>query len=510
MTVPSDLRVREADEALHALRRTTLGRSARSTVQWLMRAIGWGSIVYLIAWSVVLVVAAVQSLDPLPPTAARPLLRWLPAAGSIILALALHLAARAHVTPVWLDRRDLAHLVPSAASPAALLRWPAWRALLAPLVTAAAVALAVALTFPRLLGVSAPAALLTLPALALLLPTLRWRAALRSGRDRTGWTLVALAWAAAVTAVLGARAGADAWAAWLAAPAAATVGALPVGPALAIGAAALAAAIAFAGRTVATTTSTVPSVVLRQSLQLGELRAIATLRGIAAMTMTDVDPGAGFAAARLRDELRGRRDARSPRWRPPLPRRGGAAAAFAWLGVVRAWRSSPWTVLALLPACLLAVAAIPPGGPFGGASLAPSLALAWVAAQLHPGRVPWPGFAVDGRARTLAALLLVAVPTWLVATVSGLARPALGLPVVPDDWLVIPLALAAGAVVDILAGRAATARSSGVWLTAAVLVAAPAALLGWFGLDAGVATPVVAGMWIATAWLRVLAAPPVA
>ena len=442
------------DEALRDLRRATLGRSVRSNVEWLMRAIGWGSIVYLIAWTIILVITAVQSLQPLPATVADPLRHWLPAAGALVLALALHLAARAHVTPVWLDRRDLAHLANAAASPAAILRWPAWRAVLAPRGTA-------------------------------------------------------LAWAAAVAALLGTQYGWTGVADWFGAPAAATVGALGAEASLAVGALAVAAVTAFALRTAATTTSTVPSVVLRQSLQLGELRAIATLRGIAAMTMTEVDPGAGFAASRLRDELRGRREASSPRWRPALPRRGGAASAFAWLGVVRAWRSSPWTVLAIIPACLAAVAAVPPGGPFGGASLAPSLALAWVAGQLHPGRVPWPGFAIDGRARTLAALLLVAAPVWVVATFAGVLRPLVGLPPVPEDWLVIPLALAAGAIVDILGGRAASTRAPGVWLTAAVLIAAPAAILGWSGLEPSSATPIVAAIWAGTAWLRLLAAPPV-
>jgi hypothetical protein len=177
---------------------------------------------------------------------------------------------------------------------------------------------------------------------------------------------------------------------------------------------------------------------------------------------------------------------------------------------VRAWRSSPWTVLAVVPACVAAVAAIPATGPFGGAALAPSLALAWVAGQLYPGRLPWPGFAIDGRARALAALLLVAVPTWVVATLIGLTRPFIGLGSVPDDWLVIPLALAAGAVVDILGGRSASTRSAGVWLTAGVLIAAPAAIVGWSGLEPGVATPIVAFIWAATAWFRMLSAPPVA
>ncbi len=498
-----------ADEALQVLRRATLSRSVRGNVRWLLRAIGWGSIVYMIAWTIVLVIAAVQSLDPLAPAVTDALTRWLPAAGAAALALVLHGAARAHVTPVWLDRRDLSHLAPGAATPRAVLRWPAWRAALAPVLTAVAFAGVIALVVPPLLGSSGLAALLTLPALAMLVPTLRWRAAGARGRDRLAWAVAGVAWFSAAAAASGAWFGLGGWGTWAAAPVHATFGLMALTPSLVVGAVVLVAAIVLALRTIAATTDAIPGVVLRQSLLLGELRAIATLRGLSVLTMTAVDPGAGFASRRLRDELRGSRNARSPRWRPAIPRRGGATTAFAWLGVVRAWRSSPWTVVAIVPVCVAAVAAVPAGGPLGGASLLPSLAVAWVAAQLHPGRMPWPGFAVDARARTLAAVLVVAVPMWVVATLAGIARPALGMPAVADDWLMIPLALAAGAVVDLFGAQAASTRNAGVWLTAGVLLAAPAAILGWAGLDSGTATPLLAAVWAGTAWLRVLMAPPV-
>jgi hypothetical protein len=310
---------------------------------------------------------------------------------------------------------------------------------------------------------------------------------------------------AAAASIAAAVAGSES-AAWWGAPAAATVGRLPLPTSLAVAALCLAAVVAFAARTLSATTATVPAVVLRQSLLLGELRAIATLRLMAAVTMTEIDPGGGFAAARARDALRDRPTAWSPRWRPGVPRRGGATSAFAWLGVVRTWRASPWVTLALVPVTVAAVIVTPPQGPFGGASLLPSLALAWAAAQLHPGRVPWPGWQIDERARVIALLWLVGVPAWLVTSLDAIVRVIAEASPAPHSWVLLPLALAAAAVVDLLAARTASPRGPATWLTAAVIVAAPAALAGWFGLEASAAASLCAVVWVLAAWARVATA----
>jgi hypothetical protein len=366
----------------------------------------------------------------------------------------------------------------------------------------------VALVAPRLWGATGVAALLTLPALALALPTLRWRAARSGGRDRASSLVAGAAIILAAASLLALAADAPFVAGWLAAPATATLGLLGLPASLAVGTLCLAGALALVASTIARQGGDLPPVVLRQSLVLGELRAIASLRLMAMMTMTELDPGGRFAAARLRDALRGAPTATSPRWRPGLPRVGGATTAFAWLGIVRAWRASPVTPLLVLPMAAAAALAIPVGGPYGGAALVPSLALAWVAAQLHPGRVPWPGYAVDGRGRTMAALLLVTVPAWVALVLVGLGRALLGFPPV-DDWLLVPLALAAGALVDLIGARSPDVRGAGVWLAAGVLVAAPGAILGWAGTDPGVAASIAAAIWGGAAWLRVLAAPSV-
>jgi hypothetical protein len=380
-----------AARALRELRRATVVRSARANARWVLRAIGWGSVVYLVFWTVVLVIGAVQSVAPLPAALAATFTAWSAPAGSVALAIATLLAARNTVTPVWLDRRDLTHLAHGAAPPGALLAWPALRLALPALAGALALACVPALLVPRLLDANALAALLVLPAIAVGLRVLRWRAALTRARDPVAWAVALIAVAAALASLGCAWWSASGCALAFSAPVGAALGALDAWTAAAVGGGLVVAVAGLTLRTAITSTRTLPGVVLVQSELLAELRAIATLRGLDAVTGAAHDPGARFAAARARAALRERPTAPIPRWRPPVPARGGAVAAFAWLGVVRAWRHAPWALLAVPVVTITAAVAIPPSGPFGSSALAPSLAFAWAASQLYPGRVGWPG-----------------------------------------------------------------------------------------------------------------------
>jgi hypothetical protein len=491
--------------ALRALRRATLGRSLRANLRWAVRAVGWGSLVYLAFWSLILVIAALQALAPLPAPLATTVARWAAPAGAGLLAMLLVGASRTRVTPVWLDRRDLTHLVYGALPARALLGWPAWRAAIPGLVTGTALGGLLALVLPRLLGVQAPAAVVLLPALAATLLVLRWRSAMLEARDALGRGLALLALLAAAVAGGCASAGIHACALGFAAPAAAALGLLTPTHAMLLALFILIAAVALAVHTRNATAVGLPPLVLRQSEFLAELRAIATLRGLAALSVVPPDPGARFAAARARAALLGLSSAAGPGWRPALPNRGGAIGAFAWLGLVRGWRSSPWGLAALLPVAVGVSLATPVTGPFGGAALLPSVALAWVASQVHPGRAGWPGFAIDARARLQASLLLVSATVVGAAFVAAPIRSVLGWQPAVEGWLTWPLALAAASLVDAIGARAADPRGPDVWLLAGLLVASPAALLGWFGVAPGVAAPLAAAAWALAAWLRVLA-----
>lgn len=496
-----------ADAAVRALRRATLERSLRANVRWAVRAVGWGSIVYLVFWAVVLAIAALQSIAPLAPPIAAEVTRWGVAGGSAVLALALVQAARTQVTPVWLDRRDLTHLASGTARAATVLAWPAWRAALPAFVGGLIVGGALALVVPRLLGRPATPAVLLLPTLALLLPLVRWRAALAEGRDAIAWAIALAGTAAAGLAVGCGVPGATACAIAAGAPAATALGALTPEAGLGLALALLVLTLALAYDTGRATLESLPPVVMRQSELLAELRAIATLRGLSAITASGPDPGARFADARARDALRGRRSAFAPRWRPQVPRRGGATSAFVWLALVRAWRSSPLALLGLPPLVAGVALATGASGPFGGAALVPGVALAWAAAVLHPGRAGWEGFSVDGRARTLAHLLLVASLTVTATVGADVVRALLGLPPATEGWLLLPLSLGAAALVDTIGARAADPRALDVWLLAGLLVTVPAALLGWFAVDAAIAAPLAAWAWLLLAWVRMMVSP---
>ena len=496
--------------ALRELRRRTLGRSTRANLRWLLRAVGWGSIVYLIAWGVLLLVSALQSLTPLAAPQARAVATWAAPLAMALLALQLLVAARTVVTPVWLDRRDLVHLTPTPASAAALLAWPWWRAALPSAALGVTLGGAVAALAWRLLGVTpgvASAALLLLPSLTLSVLVLRWRAALAGGRDRLTWSVALVATLAAALAGAAAWTGDTALSQLASAPFAALLG---VGPPGASAIAAWGAATAIGVATLALSLASwrrvgleVPAIMLHQSEVLAELRAVRLLRALSAVQALPPDPGARFAAARARAALLERAPAPGPRWRPAVPRRS-ATSAFVWLVVVRAWRRSPWSLATAPVAVVTAGVLMAPTGPFGAAALLPSLLTAWAIAALHPGQANWPGFVVDVRARTLAlglvAGLLAVTATVLidVARAFALAPPSL------EGWLLLPLTLATAAVVDLLARGSSDPSGLDVWLLAGVLVATPGALAGWAGLDAGVAAPLLATLWLMTAWLRVV------
>ena len=107
--------------AVSYLRRRTLGRAVRGYLDWIGKAVGWASVVYLIVWFVIFLVSGIQLLAPLTDPLST---RYLPlAANALLAAFLLFPLFRAHAPPVILSRADLYRLALAPAPPGLSLRW---------------------------------------------------------------------------------------------------------------------------------------------------------------------------------------------------------------------------------------------------------------------------------------------------------------------------------------------------------------------------------------------------
>ena len=110
-----------ATHAIGYLRRRTVGRAARGYLDWIGKAVGWASVVYLIVWFVIFLVSGIQLLAPLEDPLST---RYLPpAANALLAAFLLFPFFRAHAPPVILSRADLYRLALAPAPPGLSLRW---------------------------------------------------------------------------------------------------------------------------------------------------------------------------------------------------------------------------------------------------------------------------------------------------------------------------------------------------------------------------------------------------
>jgi len=105
--------------AVDYLRRLTVVRSFHAYRVWVGRAVGWWTLVYLVGWLVVFVVAGLEALTPLANPVAGP--RMVLVGIFVLMFISLALAGR--VPPVILDRRDLYRLGIAPVEPWAALRW---------------------------------------------------------------------------------------------------------------------------------------------------------------------------------------------------------------------------------------------------------------------------------------------------------------------------------------------------------------------------------------------------
>lgn len=101
------------------LRRRTVGRAMRAYRDWVGRAVGWWTIVYLIAWLVVFVIAGLETLKPL----AAPLAGPRPYLVGVFVASFVSVILARRAPPLILDRRDLFRLGLAPVPPWSALRW---------------------------------------------------------------------------------------------------------------------------------------------------------------------------------------------------------------------------------------------------------------------------------------------------------------------------------------------------------------------------------------------------
>lgn len=117
MTQPGAL----AGAGVAYLRNLTLRRAARGYAEWVGRAVGWWTIVYLLFWLVVFTISGIELLgrtdEPLPIPLA-------PAFATTLTMVFGSLVYRARSAPVFVNRRDVYRLVLSGAQPFTVLRWP--------------------------------------------------------------------------------------------------------------------------------------------------------------------------------------------------------------------------------------------------------------------------------------------------------------------------------------------------------------------------------------------------
>ena len=409
-----------ASSAVAYLRRRTLWRAARGYLDWVGRAVGWASVVYLVAWFAVFLVSGVQLLEPLESPPSVP---FLPLAANALLGIfLLSPFLRPHVPPVTLSRADLYRLALAPAPPWASLRWAFT---LGGLIYASA-GLVVGASWSLLaFTYFAENAPLAGPALALLAPArlgLAWLAyAAEAPGERAALVLLVFVSCALGTALPG-------WglAAALYHPSPLTLFQPTV----------LLMLTLWAAR--ASLRESFPPAFPAQCLVLSELRAMSTL---AFLSTGATDPARrGELLAQLRDK-----PPRGARWRLPAPPASwGAAGAYGWrtaLSLLRRPLSSHAFLVVLVIASSFGV-------------LSPAVGLLGV---------------------LFAALLLGQTLLRLV----GPAAPALPLPVTPADEALgraLPGGLAAGLVVAVTLAVAATL---GVTLAGgALLLAATQPLLG--------------------------------
>ena len=113
-----------SESATRFARRLSLSRGFRSWVVYVGKAIGWGTVAWMIGWVVIAIIAGAEVL----PTFKQPISsKWLPVIFSNLAGLWLLLAStRSSTPPINLNGRDVYRLALTAEDAREVLDWPLW------------------------------------------------------------------------------------------------------------------------------------------------------------------------------------------------------------------------------------------------------------------------------------------------------------------------------------------------------------------------------------------------
>ncbi len=171
------------ESAARYARRLTLSRGFGSWAVYVGKAIGWGTVAWMIGWVVIAVFAGAEVLPVFKPAISS---KWLPIIFSSLAGLWLLLSAiRSATPPINLNGRDVYRLALTAEDAREVMGWPLWFARLFRFAVALVLGAIWTLVSSYWFNISTPFAALTLACLAAFTVDLEWLAYSARGSENT-------------------------------------------------------------------------------------------------------------------------------------------------------------------------------------------------------------------------------------------------------------------------------------------------------------------------------------
>ncbi len=453
------------EDAVRYARRLTLLRGLRGYVDWVGRAVGWGTVAWILFWLVIYAIASAQILPRINPpinTSNLPVIFSISSA-----AILFFVTLRSRTPPAFLGRRDLYRLGLPALAGTDVMAWPINQARGLRFAIGVVLGAVWTLVASAWFGVSVPWAAPTLALVMMVSLDLEWLSYAARDRDNRAANL----WLNAALAVVIV----SSLTAWL----------LGVGllsglwnpnPAGLIAPVAL-AAIGWVGTT-ASLRFGYPTRFATHAQILGELRAMQFMM-ILTRSMPDPDQ-----QRRLRDQLRDSPTAIRPNRFLPVPAPdSGARGALAWRTALTLYRRPLLEQLDLIVRLgVVALSSISlvrgPGG-----LLLEVIALVFLLPRLIGPEAPNPMMPINGGERTLGRTLpgigVILIGSLIAALIAALITPF-------DPNLIVTAVtrtiLALVVLEKFAVWRGTSPRSIESSISAALLAVLPTVLLDAFGL----------------------------